>query len=112
MNDLEQKRLEQAIAYHERKVKALKSAMPCDGCPIDECSEEHRQLVEWLKEVEESRKVIDVFLQAFIDFDLDICCEDLMDDADEVCMENCNNKTKDCWLRWAKLKARERSESK
>lgn len=46
MNDLEQ-----AIAYHERKVNALKSAMPCDGCPIDECSEEHRQLAEWLREL-------------------------------------------------------------
>ena len=72
---------------------------------------EFRQLAEWLREVEESREIIDVFLQAFLDFDLDICCEDLTDDDDEVCMENCNNKTKDCWLRWAKLKARERSES-
>lgn len=56
MNDLEQ-----AIAYHERKVKALKSAMPCDGCPIDECSEEHRQLAEWLKKLqayEEAREEI------------------------------------------------------
>lgn len=50
MNDLEQ-----AIAYHERKVKALKSAMPCDGCPIDECSEEHRQLAEWLRELQRYR---------------------------------------------------------
>ena len=48
MNDLEQ-----AIAYHERKVNALKSAMPCDGCPIDECSEEHRQLAEWLRALKE-----------------------------------------------------------
>lgn len=51
MNDLEQ-----AIAYHERKVNALKSAMPCDGCPIDECSEEHRQLAEWLRELRELRR--------------------------------------------------------
>lgn len=52
MNDLEQ-----AIAYHERKVNALKSAMPCDGCPIDECSEEHRQLAEWLVELKAWRRL-------------------------------------------------------
>lgn len=51
MNDLDQ-----AIAYHERKVKALKSAMPCDGCPIDECSEEHRQIAEWLRELKAYRE--------------------------------------------------------
>jgi hypothetical protein len=74
-----------------------------------ECANEHRQLAEWLREVEESRKVIDVFLQTFVNFDLDMCCDDLINDDDEelTCMENCNNKTKDCWLRWAKLKARE-----
>ena len=54
MNDLDQ-----AIAYHERKVKALKSAMPCDGCPIDECSEEHRQLAEWLRELKKWRALRD-----------------------------------------------------
>jgi hypothetical protein len=109
MNDLEQ-----AIAYHERKVKALKSAMPCDGCPIDECSDEHRQLVEWLKELKIHREIHEILLQMLLDSDIDICCDDLMDDAEEKkkCEENCNNKSMNCWVRWAKLKARERSESK
>jgi hypothetical protein len=108
--------LDEAIKHCEEVADQLegKDGYAYTDSTCDECAKEHRQLAEWLREVEESRKVIDVFLQAFIDFDLDICCEDLMDDDDEelTCMENCNNKTKDCWLRWAKLKARERSESK
>ena len=74
-----------------------------------ECAKEYRQLAKWLKELKESRKIIDFFLQTFVDFDLDMCCEDLMSDDKEqfICEENCNNKTKACWLRWAKLKARE-----
>lgn len=101
----------ETLAYEEC-LNSLDDNMPTDmwnelNKSLGKQMDYHRQLAEWLREVEESRKVIDVFLQAFIDFDLDICCEDLMDDDDEVCMENCNNKTKDCWLRWAKLKARE-----
>jgi hypothetical protein len=68
MNDLEQKRLEQAIAYHERKVKALKSAMPCDGCPIDECSEEHRQLVEWLRKLKKYEEGIEQIKEQINDY--------------------------------------------
>jgi hypothetical protein len=80
-----------------------------DVADVIECAKEHRQLASWLSELEESRKIIDVFLQTFVDFDLDICCDDLIMDAKEedICYEKCNNKTKDCWLRWAKLKARE-----
>jgi hypothetical protein len=75
----------------------------------EECAKDHRQLAEWLRELKESRKIIDFFLQTFDDFDLDMCCEDLMSDDKEqfICEENCNNKTKACWLRWAKLKVRE-----
>ena len=35
--------------------------------------------------------------------------DDLMDDAEEqkICEENCDNKCLNCWVRWARLKARE-----
>ncbi len=76
---------------------------------MQEYLEENRQLAKWLKELKESRKIIDFFLQTFVDFDLDMCCEDLMNDGKEqfICEENCNNNNKACWLRWAKLKVRE-----
>lgn len=74
-----------------------------------ECASEHRQLAEWLRELKTHREIHDVLLQLLVDFDLDMCCEDLMDNEEEqkICEENCNNKTKGCWVRWAKLKARE-----
>jgi len=103
--------IDEAIKHCEEVADQLegKDGYAYTDSTCDECAKEHRQLAEWLREVEESRKVIDVFLQTFVDFDLDICCDDLIDDDDEelICMENCKNKTKDCWLRWAKLKARE-----
>ena len=72
-------------------------------------AERYRQLAEWLKELKIHREIHDVLLQTLVDFDLDMCCEDLMDNEGEqkICEENCNNKTKGCWVRWAKLKARE-----
>ena len=74
-----------------------------------ECAKEHRQLAEWLRELKIHREIHDVLLQLLVDFDLDICCDDLMDNEEEqkICEENCDNKTKGCWVRWAKLKARE-----
>lgn len=74
-----------------------------------ECAKEHRQLAEWLKELKTHREIHDVLLQLLVDFDLDICCDDLMDNEEEqqICEENCDNKTKGCWVRWAKMKARE-----
>lgn len=74
-----------------------------------ECAKEHRQLAEWLRELKVHREIHDVLLQFMMDSDLDICCDDLMDDEKEqlICEENCNNKSKGCWVRWAKLKARE-----
>ena len=74
-----------------------------------ECAKEHRQLAEWLKELKIQREIHDVLLQTLVDFDLDICCEDLTDNEEEqkICEENCDNKTKGCWVRWAKMKARE-----
>ena len=74
-----------------------------------ERAKEHRQLAEWLRELKIHREIHDVLLQLLVDFDLDICCEDLTDNEEEqkICEENCDNKTKGCWVRWAKLKARE-----
>ena len=74
-----------------------------------ECASDHRQLAEWLRELKIHREIHDVLLQLLVDFDLDICCEDLTDNEEEqkICEENCDNKTKGCWVRWAKLKARE-----
>lgn len=73
------------------------------------CAAEHRQLAEWLRELKGHREIHDVLLQLLVDFDLDICCDDLMDDEKEalICEEDCNNKSKNCWVRWARLKARE-----
>ena len=85
---------------------AFESYMACkDG----KCAEEHRQLAEWLKELKIHREIHDVLLQLLVDSDLDICCEDLTNNEEEqkICEENCDNKTKGCWVRWAKLKARE-----
>lgn len=74
-----------------------------------ECAKEHRQLAEWLRELKIHREIHDVLLQLLVDFDIDICCDDLMNNEEEqkICEENCDNKTKGCWVRWAKLKARE-----
>lgn len=74
-----------------------------------ECAEEHRQLAEWLKELELHREIHEVILQFLVDCDLDNCCDDLMDDAEEqkICEENCDYKCLNCWVRWARLKARE-----
>ena len=73
-----------------------------------ERAKEHRQLAEWLRELKIHREIHDVLLQLLVDFDLDICCDDLMDNEEEqkICEENCDNKAKGCWVRWAKLKAR------
>ena len=68
-----------------------------------------RQIAEWLRELKIHREIHDVLLQLLVDFDLDFCCEDLMNNEEEykICEENCGNKTKNCWIRWAKMKARE-----
>lgn len=69
-----------------------------------------RQLAEWLKELKTHREIHDVLLQVIVDFDLDICCDDLCDNEEErkICEENCDYQTKGCWVRWAKMKAREK----
>ena len=77
--------------------------------PCKKCATEHRQLAEWLKELKTHREIHEILLQTLVDFDLDMCCEDLTDDAEEskICEECCNNQCLNCWVRWAKMKARE-----
>lgn len=43
--------LDEAIKHWEEKTEALYKAIPCDGCAFSECVKEHRQLVEWLREL-------------------------------------------------------------
>ena len=90
-------RVEEAMGLGLQNAEMMKSA------------KEHRQLAEWLRELKTHREIHDILLQTFVDFDLDICCDDLMDNEEEqkICEENCDNKTKGCWVRWAKMKARE-----
>lgn len=74
-----------------------------------DCAEEHQQLAEWLRELKEQRKIQDILLQFLVDGESDICCDELAESEEEweICGENCNNHTKNCWIRWAKMKARE-----
>lgn len=108
--------LESAIKHCEEVAEANGKMIEYDLAYTDEqkeecreCASEHRQLAEWLRELKIHREIHDVLLQTFVDFDLDICCDDLMDNEEEqkICEENCGNKTKSCWVRWAKMKARE-----
>ena len=72
-------------------------------------AEYYRQLAEWLRELKIHREIHDVLLQMLVNLESDACCIDLMNDANEckICEENCTNSSKGCWVRWAKLKARE-----
>lgn len=71
-----------------------------------ECAKEHRQLAEWLRELKESRMVLDILGQFLVDTDIDVCCEDLAI-TDDYCEKYCDNKKPLCWYRWAKAKASE-----
>jgi len=107
--------LEEAIKYYSELAEendkiantfdySIKTKSECK-----ECAKDHRQLADWLRELKTHREIHDILLQTLVDFDLDICCDDLMDNEEEqkICEENCDNKTKGCWARWAKIKARE-----
>lgn len=109
--------LEEAIKHHE-KVEEEKRKEACELYDVKNyeeskeciwCAEEHKQLAAWLKELEERREIQDILLQFLVDIDLDICCDELMNDETEqsICEATCNNHTKECWYRWAKMKARE-----
>ena len=74
-----------------------------------ECAKEHRQLAKWLRELKESRMVLDILEQFLVDIDSDVCCDDLMDNEEEqkICEKYCTFKTRGCWIRWAKMKKSE-----
>ena len=70
------------------------------------CAKEYRQLAEWLRELKESRMVLNILGQFLVDLDIDVCCEDLTM-IDDYCAEYCDNQKPLCWYRWAKAKASE-----
>lgn len=94
--------LEEAIKRYTDNAEYERTHGNLQGCL------EFRQLAKWLKELKIHREIHDILLQTFVDFDLDICCDDLMDNEEEqkICEENCDNKAKSCWVRWAKMKAK------
>jgi hypothetical protein len=95
--------LDEAIEKYTNNAEYERTHGNLQGC-LD-----FKQFAEWLRELKTHREIHDILLQTLVDFDLDICCDDLMDNEEEqkICEENCDNKTKGCWVRWAKMKARE-----
>jgi hypothetical protein len=109
--------LKEAIEFYEKEAEEkLYEFVDCvethDTEAAEECAEcglKYRRLAAWLTELKELREINDTLIQLLLRCDLDVCCDDLMDNTEEeiICDERCNNKTKDCWIRWAKLKAKE-----
>ncbi len=109
--------LVETIKYTENLAELLenqaqvyeKQGNPMSYLPYKETAKEYKQRAEWLKELKERREIQDILLQFLVDSESDICCADSADDEKEceICADNCNNITKDCWIRWAKMKARE-----
>lgn len=97
--------LERSAKLHQRPNRDVKgSGKRYLSCL--ECAKEHRQLAEWLRELKESRMVLDILGQFLVDTDIDVCCEDLTM-TDDYCEKYCDNKKPLCWYRWAKAKANE-----
>ena len=48
--------IDEAIEMHEKRIKFAQVCIPCSGCPIDECIEEHQLHIEWLKELKKLRE--------------------------------------------------------
>lgn len=105
-NEILMKRYDNASGYnrsHNEKIRTYGAK----GC--EQLISLYRQIAEWLKELKTHREIHDILLQTLVDFDLDICCDDLMDNEEEqkICEKYCTFKTRGCWIRWAKMKARE-----
>lgn len=96
--------LDEAIKRYANNAEYERTHGNLQGC-LD-----FKQLAEWLRELKAHREIHDVLLQLLVDLDLNICCDDLSYDEEEdrICKENCDFKTKSCWVRWAKMKAREK----
>jgi len=103
------KRYDDASGYSRNHNKAIRTT---DAKRCEECAEEHRQLAEWLKELKTHREIHDVLLQLLVDFEIEVCCDDLFENEKEnkICQETCDFQTKSCWIRWAKMKARDKHE--
>ena len=104
--------LEEAIWKEEALAYSFGERYKRLGEPVGDLQEleaEHRLMAEWLRELKIHREIHDVLLQMLVNLESDACCIDLMNDANEfkICEENCTNNSKGCWVRWAKLKARE-----
>lgn len=97
------------IAKHQLECAEKLDELGCDSTSTRSMVDYYKQLAEWLRELKEQRKIQDILLQFLVDGESDICCDELAESEEEweICGENCNNHTKDCWIRWAKMKARE-----
>ena len=100
--------LDEAIKHCNEVAERLegKNGYAYTDATCEECAKEHRQLAEWLKELKESRIVLDILGQFLADTGIDVCCEDLPM-IDDYCEKHCDNQKPLCWYRWAKMKARE-----
>lgn len=96
-------RYEDASGYSRSHIESLKTN---ESIKCRECANEHRQLAKWLRELKESRIVLDILGQFLVDLHLDGCCEDLIM-KDDYCEKYCDNQKPLCWYKWAKMKARE-----
>ena len=100
--------LETAIKHCEEVAEYMenKEGYAFTDITYAEYASEQRQLAEWLRELKESRIVLDILGQFLADTGIDVCCEDLPM-IDDYCEKNCDNQKPLCWYRWAKMKARE-----
>lgn len=102
-NKILMKRYDDASGYSRSHNEQIRTSGAI-GC--EQLISLYRQLAEWLKELKESRMVLDILGQFLVDRDIDVCCEDLTM-IDDYCEKYCDNQKPLCWYRWAKMKARE-----
>lgn len=60
--------LEEAINRYERQTEELYNAIPCGGCAFNTCKKEHRQLAEWLRELQRWRAFGDKITPIILDY--------------------------------------------
>lgn len=94
------KTLDEAIKRYTDNAEYERTHGNLQGC-LD-----FKQLTKWLKELKESRMVLDILGQYLADMGTDVCCEDFVM-ADDYCEKYCENLKPSCWYRWAKMKAGE-----
>jgi hypothetical protein len=107
------KHCEKIVDVNVRQYKNCPMIYNVDGYEhqtASECAKEYWQIAEWLKELKTHREIHDVLLQLLVDFEIDVCCDDLFENEKEhkICEETCDFQTKGCWVRWAKMKVRDK----